>query len=111
MDRAVATCDWCIKFAQAKLFHRTSSASDHSPLVLQIFSKKQRKEQGKLFHFEAMWLEENTYEEVVISAWEEGLLLDSEFPILQCMEHCRTKLDIWNKNVFGHVGNNIARLH
>lgn len=58
-----------------------------------------------------LWLEENTYEEVAISAWEEGLLLDLEFPILQCMEHCRTKLDIWNKNVFGHVGNNIARLH
>lgn len=27
------------------------------------------------------------------------------------MEHCRTKLDVWNKNGFGHVGNNIAKLH
>lgn len=27
------------------------------------------------------------------------------------MQHCRKKLDVWNKNVFGHVGNNIAKLH
>lgn len=82
LDSAVATCDWFNEFPQAKFFHRNSLTSDHSPLVLQIFSKKQRKKQGKLFHFEAMWLKENTCEEVVISAWQECLLLDFEFPTL-----------------------------
>ena len=33
-----------------------------------------------------------------------------EFLILHCMDSCCTKLELWNKNVFGHVGKNITKL-
>ena len=68
LARAGATCDWCIKFPQAKLFNKTSSVSDHNPLLLQLFSRTQRKKHGKIFRFEAIWLKEASYEEVVSSS-------------------------------------------
>ena len=55
-------------------------------------------------------VKDSTCEEAVTSAWEEGLSMGLEFPILHCMDSYRTKLELWNKNVFGHVGKNIARL-
>ena len=36
LDRALATPDWVNMFPEAKLFHLSSSVSDHSPLVLRI---------------------------------------------------------------------------
>ncbi|KAL0011221.1 hypothetical protein SO802_006329 [Lithocarpus litseifolius] len=36
LDRALATVDWLIKFPSAKLFHKSSSVSDHCPHVLQL---------------------------------------------------------------------------
>ena len=109
LDRAVATVDWVIKFPQAKLFHRTSSASNHNPLVLNLMRKKLKPVQTKIFRFEAMWLKDSSCEDVVNSAWEEGLHMGTEFPIESCLENCRAKLEVWNKNCFGHVGKNIAR--
>ena len=40
----VTTCDWCIKFPQAKLFHRTSSASNHNPPFFSIVREKSNEE-------------------------------------------------------------------
>ncbi|XP_075645895.1 uncharacterized protein LOC142617056 [Castanea sativa] len=110
LDRAVATVDWVIKSPQAKLFHRTSSASDHNPLVLNLIRKKLKPVQTKIFRFEAMWLKDSSCEDVVNSAWEEGLHMGTEFPIESCLENFHAKLKVWNKNYFGHVGKNITRL-
>ena len=110
LDRAVATVDWVIKFPQAKLFHRTSSASGHNPLVLNLMRKKLKPVQTKIFRFEAMWLKDSSFEDVVNSAWEEGLHMGTEFPIESCLDNCRAKLEVWNKNCFGHDGKNIAHL-
>ena len=99
-----------IKFPQAKLFHRTSFASDHNPLVLNLMRKKLKPVQTKIFRFEVMWLKDSSCEDVVNSAWEEGLHMGTEFPIESCLENCRAKLEVWNKNCFGYVGKNIARL-
>lgn len=55
-------------------------------------------------------VEDESCEDVVKSAWEEGLLLGTEFPIQQYMANCKTKLELWNRDVFGHVGKKIADL-
>ena len=110
LDKVVATIDWIIKFAQAKLFHKSSSTADHNPLVLKLVKEKTIPKHPKIFRFEAMWLKYSTCEEVVTSAWEEGLSMGPEFLILHCMDSCCTQLELWNKNVFGHVGKNITKL-
>ncbi|XP_075651545.1 uncharacterized protein LOC142622019 [Castanea sativa] len=57
-----------------------------------------------------MWLKKSSCEAIVNSAWEEGVTSNTIFPIMQCLDNCRMKLDAWNKNVFGHVGHNLDRL-
>ena len=56
LDKVVATIDWIIKFAQAKLFHKSSSTLDHNPLVLKLVKEKTIPMHPKIFRFEAMWL-------------------------------------------------------
>ena len=99
-----------IKFLQAKLFHRSTSVSDHRPLSFQLVRKPKSRNYDKIFRFEAMWLKDESCEDVVKSAWEEGLLLGTEFPIQQYMANCKTKLELCNRDVFGHVGKKIADL-
>uniref|UniRef100_A0A7N2LMG5 Reverse transcriptase n=1 Tax=Quercus lobata TaxID=97700 RepID=A0A7N2LMG5_QUELO len=110
LDRALATADWVSLFPMAKLHHLTSTALDHSPLLLHFNRKKMKKRGKKLFRFESMWLKEPWCEEVVLEAWEEGLATHSEFPLNACLEKCRLKLDAWNKIEFGHVGRKINEL-
>ena len=110
MDRALATCDWLSKFPTIKLYHLSSSASDHFPLALHFVRRNKKRRYHKPFRFESMWLKNEKCEEVVQRAWEEGLLRNSAFPLDSCLESCRVCLEDWNKNEFGHVGQQIARL-
>ena len=110
LDKGVATVHWLDKFPMARLYHCTSSVSDHCPLSLHLKERKKTQCVGRSFHFEAMWLKEASCEEVVTSAWEEATINGSDFPMVECLNNCRMKLEDWNKNVFGHVGNNLARL-
>ena len=98
------------KFPVAKLYHLSSSASDHCPLALNFVRKKKKRRYHRPFKFESMWLKNDKCEEVVHKAWDEGLLRDSAFPLNSCLESCRVSLDAWNQNDFGHVGKQIARL-
>ena len=109
LDRALVTTEWLNLFPEVKLHHLTSSASDHSPLLLRLVQKCRRRPK-KIFHFELMWLKDPRCEEVVLEAWNDGLAYRSEFPLVLCLEKCRVKLEAWNKIEFEHVGNRIAEL-
>ncbi|XP_075665228.1 uncharacterized protein LOC142634864 [Castanea sativa] len=110
LDRALANQDWISLFPLAKLFHKSSSASDHIPLLLKFVHIPKRKKQKKLFRFESMWLGDARCEKIVSDAWSEGLLSCSPFPIERCLEECKSKLKNWNHNEFGHVGKRINQL-
>nr|POE64445.1 hypothetical protein CFP56_35004 [Quercus suber] len=103
LDRALATFDWVNLFPMARLHHLTSLASDHSPLVLHFVGKTNAKKPKKLFRFESMWLKEPRCEEVVMEAWSEGLASSTNFPLVACLNACRSRLDAWNKAEFGHI--------
>ena len=49
LDRVLATVEWFHLFPMAKLTHLSSSTSDHSPLVLQLFAKPRKKRMGMVF--------------------------------------------------------------
>ena len=110
LDRALVSVDWSMKFPSAKLFHRSSSVSDHSPILLRLTTTKKKKNVKRIFRFESMWLQDQRCEGVVLDAWQEGLVSGSDFPILSCLELCRHKLEAWNVAEFGHVGKEISRL-
>lgn len=62
------------------------------------------------FRFKAMWLRDPKCAEVVQEAWLEGLYKPNGSQITNCLDSCKARLSSWNKNEFGYVGRQIARL-
>ena len=110
LDRSLATNGWTDLFLEAKLFHLTSSASDHSPLSLHMVRRRRMRKMGRVFRFESMWLKEPRCEEIVHEAWDEGKAISSDFSVMSCLDQCRARLEDWNKVEFSHVGKTIADL-
>ncbi|XP_050290016.1 uncharacterized protein LOC126728194 [Quercus robur] len=104
LDRALANKELMDLFPAAKLYHLSSSASDHSPLSLHLVPKRKKKKIRKSFRFESMWLKDSRCEEIVKAAWEMGEHSGAEGVLKSCLEHCRHDLEAWNKEEFGHVG-------
>uniref|UniRef100_A0A7N2N7G9 DUF4283 domain-containing protein n=1 Tax=Quercus lobata TaxID=97700 RepID=A0A7N2N7G9_QUELO len=110
LDKAVASLAWGARFKEARVYHLSNSASDHSPLSLHFFLKQKKRFQRKIFKFKSMWLKDPKCEDIVKNAWEEGSVFVGRFPISRCMELCRNRLEVWNKREFGHVGMKINEL-
>jgi len=88
LDRAMATPEWMSLFPEAKLYHLSSSVSDHSPLVLRMIrNKRGNKRARKMFRFESMWLRDQRCEEVVQAAWEEGKVTSTRSTLGNCLEN------------------------
>ena len=104
LNRAMATPEWINIFPEAKIFHLTSSISNHSSLALRMVQKRRKKKGRKTFRFESMWLRDQRCEEVVQKAWKEGKLTSTGSMLESCSEKCRTKLE------FGHVGRKVAEM-
>ena len=93
------------------MHHRVASTYDHYMLLLRdLPSRCKTTARSKLFHFEAMWLQDKSCAEVVDRAWEKGINSTSENIFLKCLEECRSSLTILNKNNFGHIGRKLAYL-
>ena len=111
LDRALATTEWFSNFANAKLHHLSTTASDHCILALRWNQREQRRNKGvKPFRFEAMWFRDPTCAEVVSDAWEFGLDVPTGHPLLNCISSCNARLTQWNKREFSHIGNQIKAL-
>ena len=82
----------------------------HDPLLLHLDRRVSKKKMKKLFRFESIWLKKPQCEEIVQNAWSDGVLAQSDFPLVSCINQCRMQLEAWNKNVFGHVGRKINEL-
>lgn len=74
LDHALANSAWNSSFQGATVHHLSRSTLDHSMLYVHLPSSKPRRRFIKpLFHFEAMWLRNPGYADVVQEAWLEGL--------------------------------------
>ena len=96
LDRALVTLEWTLLFPMARVFHKSTSVSDHSPLLLKFFEEQKRSRKKNLFRFEAMWLKDSRCDHIVESAWKEGQRDAVMFPIVSCLNLCRGKLEEWN---------------
>ncbi|KAL0011877.1 hypothetical protein SO802_006985, partial [Lithocarpus litseifolius] len=110
LDRALETPEWMNLFPEAKLFHLSSSVSDHSPLALRMVQKWRKRKHWKTFRFESMWLRDQRCEEVVKKAWEDGKMISTGDVLENCLGQCCVNLEAWNKREFGQVGRKIAKL-
>ncbi|KAK9990470.1 hypothetical protein SO802_025455 [Lithocarpus litseifolius] len=111
LDRALATVAWKPKFPGATIQHVSMSTSDHAMLAIHLPTQRPRRLHNRPpFHFEAMWLCDPRYAEVVQDAWLEGLHKPNRAKIINFLDNCKNRLQTWNKVEFGHVGKQIAQL-
>lgn len=59
LDRALANLEWNNQFPDAKLYHLTSYASDHSPILLDM----------KPFRYEIAWSTDNSFKQIMEKVW------------------------------------------
>lgn len=73
LERGVASIEWILRFPSSRIHHLDAFHFDHKPLIFcsdsefNCFYKK-----GRPFRFEAIWLKDSSYEEVIREAWGEG---------------------------------------
>lgn len=108
LDQALVSSDWTLLFLMARLFHKSSSVSNQSLLLVKFFEDQNRDRHKRFFRFESIWLKDLRCDSIVTTTWNEGLSDTSPQPILSCLNLCRAKLEAWNE--FVHVGREIARL-
>ena len=68
LDRAIATADWRAKFPLSTVYHLSTHASDHLPILLHVQSSKKWYKGRKGFKFEEAWLLAEGCDEVIKNA-------------------------------------------
>ena len=112
LDRALTNNAWKSKFVGVEVHHVPMSTSDHSLLALRLPKEEEDKNRRgqRMFRFKAMWFCDPQCDEVVQEAWYEGLSKLGRYPFTNCIDICRSRLQVWNKMELGHVGRKIASL-
>lgn len=71
LDRALANDNWRRRFGDAILQHLDYGRSDHRPILMCLEAEVQQVNEGPgILRFEAKWLKEANFQQVVESAWE-----------------------------------------
>ena len=68
LDRATATADWRAKFSLSTIYHLSSHALNHLPIMLHVQSSKKWYKGRKGFKFEEVWLLAEGCDEVIKNA-------------------------------------------
>lgn len=67
LDRVLCTWNWQLTFSEAEVLAFPAVGSDHSPLMINTEGQQRRK--GKIFKFEAYWLQHQSCQKVIQEAW------------------------------------------
>lgn len=104
LDRAVVNEEWCNFFPSAKLYHLSTSSSDHSPILLNTHDRDIRK--PKIFRYEIAWSLHDDFINVVRNCWNEKGQ-DNHEPFYDVYNRFRNRVGIWKKIIFGDINRKI----
>ncbi|KAJ4832638.1 hypothetical protein Tsubulata_001385 [Turnera subulata] len=96
LDRGLVNQQWRIRYPDAELWHLPRTKSDHSPLLLHLHAHVATG-RPKPFRFQAAWLLDSRFQQVVVGSWRGDLLLPDATVCLQ------RDLARWNREVFGNI--------
>ena len=104
-DRAFASIEWVNFYPKYVLRNLPIVRSDHGPILLdcESFSPFRRRP----FRFEKMWLSHPSCKSVVQKAWHNRVKGSRAFQLRHKLINVRDEFQVWNKEVFGKVENEI----
>lgn len=76
LDRAVASQEWRSRFPAVTVVNGDPCHSDHRPIIIDTYGAMERRHSGGGYQnpkFEARWVEEEGYRELVKEAWEQAV--------------------------------------
>ncbi|MQM11046.1 hypothetical protein Taro_043945 [Colocasia esculenta] len=108
LDRVLFNSPWDLILPSFSVTHLPRGPSDHAPLLLasSVLTRVPSR-----FMFQSMWLTNDSFQAVVDKAWKEAdIRHPNAFVRLQVkLKVVKNTLKSWNKEVFGHVHENIVK--
>lgn len=108
LDRALENADWCLKFPRASINCLPISASDHSPILLDVNPLAERLPVP--FRFLEAWCRDPSCRSVVEEVWSGEVSGYSSHKVQVKLGACRSHLALWNKQHFRCDTNLLFRL-
>lgn len=102
LDRAVANPEWTNIFSEAGVQHLFTSASDHCPILLHLFTSILLPRRKRQFRFEQAWCRVETCEETVKESWHSKEKGSHMFEVTESIKSCRRGLINWERSVYRH---------
>lgn len=112
LDRAVANPEWRAMFPTARVINGDPRHSDHRPVIIELEGKNKgvRGRNGHNdFRFEAAWLEEEKFKEVVKEAWDVSAGLQG-LPVHASLAGVAAGLSSWSSNVLGDLEKQVKKV-
>jgi hypothetical protein len=99
LDRAVANGDWLTMHQGARLQHLEYARSDHRPLLLDTDFVPVIMQSNRSKKFEAKWLKDKQFSQVVERSWAEASLAVQEGGVLAKLAHLHGMLHAWDTSI------------
>jgi hypothetical protein len=97
-DRAIANPAWLVMHPEATVQHLESMRSDHRPILLETERPIVSGASGSK-KFEAKWLKEDSFRDVVEEAWAKANVEVSEGSVLARLSHMHSSLHAWYRDI------------
>jgi hypothetical protein len=99
LDRATANSDWLTMHPEASLTHLESIKTDHRPILLDTEPQSVVPNNGSTLKFEAKWFKEDSFREIVETAWLSAGEAVGEANVLAKLAHMHASLHAWDKEI------------
>jgi hypothetical protein len=110
LDRALANEAWSDKFPDACLHHLDYYRSDHRPILMCFEEPVVEENRGPpVLRFEARWLKEKNFMEIVQGAWNLSDPLDMDLPLAGKLAKVHDQLHRWDMSVLKRNKNTLRK--
>jgi hypothetical protein len=99
LDRAIANRSWQDMHPEAVAQHLEHMRSDHRPILLDTEYQNTTGNQQRTRKFEAKWLKEEVFADVVKEARQNASIATSEGDVLARLAHMHSALHAWDSSV------------
>ena len=107
LKKVLANSAWTEQYAISKVLHLARGRSDHAPLLIKCGMAGRG---SAAFRFLNVWTRHDAFLGLVRRAWEEGIPVRTMPELHRKLAAVRSKLRVWNKEVFGNIGDRVVEL-